>query len=158
MSDGIAIRPVGPDDLPGLPNLLAQLGYPMPAEEAARRLAAVQATPGHAVLVAVREGAVLGLMHLFLRPALEKPPEAVVQALVVEAGLRGSGLGTRLLRAAEDWARAHGQPSVSLHSGAQRAAAHAFYAAQGYARVGSAVLFRKPVESRRRPGGMIEAE
>ena len=145
MSDGIAIRPVAEADLPALPGLLAQLGYPMPVEEAARRLAAVQAAPGHAVLVAAREGRVLGLLRLFLRPALEKPPEVVVQALVVEAGLRGSDLGGRLLRAAEDWARAQGQPSVSLHSGAQRDAAHAFYAAQGYARLGSAVLFRKPV-------------
>ncbi|WP_052213654.1 GNAT family N-acetyltransferase [Belnapia sp. F-4-1] len=145
MSGGIAIRPVEEADLPALPGLLAQLGYPMAAEEAARRLATVLAAPGHAVLVAVREKAVLGLMHLFLRPALEKPPEVVVQALVVEAGLRGSGLGGRLLRAAEDWARAQGQPSVSLHSGAQREAAHAFYAAQGYGRIGGAVLFRKAV-------------
>ncbi|MBL6078916.1 GNAT family N-acetyltransferase [Belnapia sp. T18] len=145
MSGGIAIRPVEEADLPALPGLLAQLGYPMAAEETARRLTAVLAAPGHAVLVAVREGAVLGLMHLFLRPALEKPPEVVVQALVVEAGLRGSGLGGRLLRAAEAWARAQGQNSVSLHSGAQREAAHAFYAARGYARVGGAVLFRKQV-------------
>ncbi len=145
MSGGIAIRPVEAVDLPALPGLLAQLGYPMPVEEMARRLAAVRAAPDHAVLVAVGEGAVLGLMHLFLRPALEKPPEVVVQALVVEAGLRGSGLGGRLLRAAEDWARARGQASVSLHSGMAREAAHAFYAAQGYARVGSAVLFRKSV-------------
>lgn len=145
MSDGIAIRPVEAADLRALPGLLAQLGYPMPEEEAARRLAAVRAAPGHAVLVAAREGEVLGLMHIFLRPALEKPPEAVVQALVVEAGLRSSGLGGRLLGAAEDWARADGQPSVSLHSGMAREAAHAFYAAQGYARIGSAVLFRKAV-------------
>ena len=145
MIDGIAIRPVEAAGLPALPGLLAQLGYPMPVEEVARRLAAVRATPGHVVLVAAREGAVLGLMHLFLRPALEKPPEAVVQALVVEAGLRSSGLGGQLLGAAEDWARAHGQPSVSLHSGMAREVAHAFYTAQGYARIGSAVLFRKAV-------------
>ena len=132
MSGGITIRPVEEADLPALPSLLAQLGYPMAAEEAARRLAAVLAAPGHAVLVAVRDGAVLGLMHLFLRPALEKPPEVVVQALVVEAGLRGSGLGGQLLRAAEDWARTRGLDAITLDTGAANTGARALYAAVGY--------------------------
>ncbi|MBL6458107.1 GNAT family N-acetyltransferase [Belnapia sp. T6] len=143
MSDGIAIRPLEEADMPALPGLLAQLGYAMPAEEVARRVAAVRAAPGHAVLVAVREGAVLGLMHLFLRPAIEKPPEAMVQALVVEAGSRGTGLGRRLMAAAEDWARAQGQASLALTSNSARSGAHAFYTTLGYETVATSVLFRK---------------
>ena len=47
-------------------------------------------------MVAEMEGEVVGVLHVFERPALEKPCEAVVQALVVDGERRGAGIGEAL--------------------------------------------------------------
>jgi ribosomal protein S18 acetylase RimI-like enzyme len=87
---------------------------------------------GHRIIVAEIGGRVIGVLHVFERPALEKPCEAVVQALVVDSEARSSGVGEALMREAEAWARSRKLPSASLYSGADRKRAHAFYERIGY--------------------------
>ncbi|HZU90798.1 MAG TPA: GNAT family N-acetyltransferase, partial [Stellaceae bacterium] len=82
------------------------------------------------------------------RPAFDKPPEVVVQAIVVDAAGRGRGIGKSLMAAAEDWAAGRGYDSVSLYSRTARAAAHAFYAALGYEPVATSHLFRRTFGAR----------
>jgi GNAT superfamily N-acetyltransferase len=137
------IRPATADDLPVIQILLRQLGYELTAEETQRRFQAVASAPGHCLLVAMRGGRAAGLLHVYARPALDKPPEAIVQALVVDADARNGGIGRRLMVAAETWARAQGFASVALASSIHRDGAHAFYEAIGYARFATSHLFRK---------------
>ena len=91
----ISIRPMAEADLPAACLLLEQLGYAVDAGEAARRFAGLGRAQDHAVLIATLEGRVVALMHIYARPALEKPPEAVVQALVVDTHCRKGGIGRR---------------------------------------------------------------
>ena len=74
------------------------------------------ATDGHRIIVAEVEGKVVGVLHMFERPALEKPCEVMVQALVVDSEARSSGVGEALMREAEAWAQSRKLPSVSLYS------------------------------------------
>jgi ribosomal protein S18 acetylase RimI-like enzyme len=92
----------------------------------------VLATDGHRIVVAEAEGKVVGVLHMFERPALEKPCEAVVQALVVDSEARSTGVGEALMREAEAWASDRKLPSVSLYSRVDRKRAHAFYERIGY--------------------------
>lgn len=142
----LAIRPATAADLPAITRLLGQLGYELDAGEAAARLAAVAADPAHAVLVGLAQGRIVALLHMYDRPALEKPHEAVVQALVVEDGLRGTGAGQAMMHAAEAWALARGLGSVSLYSSAHRDGAHAFYRRIGYVEAGVSHLFRRVLD------------
>jgi GNAT superfamily N-acetyltransferase len=137
------IRPIAETDMPMATGLLKQLGYEMAVAEAARRLAVIGRTIDHKVWVAVDAGQAVGLLHAFFRPALEKPPEVVVEALVVDASHRSRGIGEALMRVAEQWARERGSASVSLYSGAQRGDAHRFYERLGYAKAGTSHLMRK---------------
>jgi len=137
------VRLIDEKDVPAATILLGQLGYPMSEAEAARRLGQVRRSDGHRVWVAEDEGRVVGLLHGFFRPALEKPPEVVVEALVVDASRRSQGIGEALMQVAERWARESGSATVSLYSGAQRAAAHRFYHRLGYATTGTSNLLRK---------------
>ncbi|MBI0432379.1 N-acetyltransferase [Roseomonas sp. KE0001] len=57
-----------------------------------------------------------------------------VDKLWVDAGLRGQGIGRRLLAAAEDWTRARGGVGVHLHSSSFQAPD--FYRGLGYAEIG----------------------
>ena len=76
----MVVRPVEEADLAAATGLLEQLGYPMSAAEVKRRLTMVRAAPSHRVWVADDGGQVVGLLHAFFRPALDKPPEVMVQA------------------------------------------------------------------------------
>jgi GNAT superfamily N-acetyltransferase len=139
----MVIRPIAEADIPVATVLLEQLGYAMSEAEAARRLAVVRLAAGHRVWVAEEGGRVVGLLHAFFRPALDKPPEVMVQALVIDAAQRSKGIGEALMGIAEQWARASGSATVSLYSGSQRADAHRFYERLGYARTGTSNLMRK---------------
>jgi GNAT superfamily N-acetyltransferase len=118
---------------------LQQLGYDVGSAELARRAERVLLAPHHYTVVAEQAGRIVGLLHAFERPALEKPCEAVVQALVVDEAARAHGIGRALMGAAEVWAKARGLASVALYT----RNAQAFYAGLGYAKVATSDFMRK---------------
>ena len=126
------VRDARPADVSAVHRLIGQLAD-APDEAAFRaRFENVLATDGHRIVVAEIEGKVVGVLHMFERPALEKPCEAVVQALVVDSEARSAGVGETLMREAEAWASDRKLPSVSLYSRVDRKRAHAFYERIGY--------------------------
>ncbi len=139
----MVVRPIDEADIAPAAGLLKQLGYPMSVAEVVRRLAVVRAAHGHRVWVADDGGEVVGLMHAFFRPALDKPPEVVVQALVVDASRRSRGIGEQLMHVAEQFAREADSATVSLYSGVSRTDTHRFYERLGYAKLGASVQMRK---------------
>ena len=141
----LSLRAMTPDDLPALDPLLRQLGYVIAQDDIARRFSAVMEAPGHSLDVAERSGRVVGFIHVFARAAIEKSPEVIVQALVVDDGLRGSGIGRKLMQRAEDWATANGYGSVALGTQTRRDDAHAFYERLGYRVAATSHLMRKEV-------------
>lgn len=142
------IRTMTVDDLPAFKPLLEQLGYDLDAAEVACRFDAVVAAPGHVLEVAADGERLVGFIHYFARAALEKPPEVIVQALVVDAGVRGGGIGQRLMRRAEDWAVDNGYSSVALGTQTSRDDAHAFYERLGYRVAATSHLMRKAIGGR----------
>ena len=89
------VRDARPADVSAVHRLIGQLADP--ADEAAfrARFERVLATDDHRIIVAEVEAEVVGVLHMFERPALEKPCEAVVQALVVDSDARSSGVARR---------------------------------------------------------------
>ena len=69
------IRPLEPLDIPAARELQQYLGYDISIGELSQRADRVQSTAGHYVAVAEKAGHVVGLVHAFERPALEKPYE-----------------------------------------------------------------------------------
>ena len=128
----------------GVP-LLTQLGYAITADESRRGWATCSRRRIILVLVAEIDGRVVGLVHVFVRPAIENPREAVVQALVVHDAHRRAGVGRMLMAAAERWGNERGCRSVVLSSNVARAPAHAFYAALGYRVAATSLILRKPL-------------
>jgi N-acetylglutamate synthase-like GNAT family acetyltransferase len=72
------VRDAQPSDVSAVHRLIGQLAD-APDEAAFRaRFERVLATDDHRIIVADVEGKVTGVLHMFERPALEKPCEAVV--------------------------------------------------------------------------------
>ena len=140
---GLSIRSATANDLPAIIHLLSQLGYELDQVEAKQRFASVIAAASHAILAPELHGKVVALLHLYERPALEKPPEIVVQALVVDMAVRQAGIGEAMMARAEAWAADRGYPSVTLGSEVSRLGSHAFYQSLGYAASATSRLFRK---------------
>jgi len=141
----ICIRQLRASDIQSAKTLLTQLGYDIDYGELSRRLRAVSCAHDHEMLIAEIEENVVGLMHIFVRPALEKPVEAIVQALVVDENFRGKGVGRALMSEAESWATRRELRSVALYAGSHREAAYDFYESIGFDNVGSAELMRRMV-------------
>jgi GNAT superfamily N-acetyltransferase len=142
----ISIRRMTAEDIPVSQALLSQLGYPLDVREVQRRYDAVAESTDHTLMVAEEAGRVIALCHVYVRPALDKPPEAIVQALVVDQACRGNGVGKIVMAAAEMWAAERGFSSVALSSNISRDDAHAFYKALDYKCEATSHLFRKTLD------------
>lgn len=139
----ILIRTMAPADIAPARALLSQLGYDMNAKEVKRRYEAIKEKHDHAVFVGEEDGRLVALLHLYERPAFDKPPEAIVQAIVVDHNLRGMGIGKTMMDVAERWASERGFSSIALTSSVSRSDAHSFYNRLGYKAEATSHLFRK---------------
>jgi N-acetylglutamate synthase-like GNAT family acetyltransferase len=128
----VAVRLARLDDAPALVSLLAELGYPTDAGTLERRLAALVADPAVTLLVAERDGRVVGLASMHVMPLIERAPLGRLSAIVVAADERRAGIGRALVERVESEARARGCERLELTSAERRADAHAFYRDLGF--------------------------
>ena len=136
------IREMGAMDITVCRFLLSQLGYDLSLQEMQRRYDAIKQKQDHAIFVGEQDGQVVALLHLYERPAFDKPPEVIVQALVVDQNCRGTEVGKKMMNIAERWALDRGFSSVALTSSVSRSDAHAFYNRIGYKVEATSHLFR----------------
>lgn len=130
---GTDMRMAVPADADDVARLLTDLGYPCELDEAGERISAIAGNDRQALVVARRDGAVVGLIALdFMYYLPLGTTTCRVTALVVTPTAQGLGIGRALLKEAERRARVGGAARIELTSGAQRTEAHAFYRACGY--------------------------
>jgi GNAT superfamily N-acetyltransferase len=113
-----------------LANIISQEGHPTKREDITNRLLLLPTEDR--LLLAVDGETLLGYAHLRVSDDLVNEETAEVVAIVVEASNRRSGIGTRLIAAAETWARQSGRARLLLKTDVVRTPAHAFFSALGY--------------------------
>jgi GNAT superfamily N-acetyltransferase len=136
------LRPAASGVADQLARLLGVLGYPCTDAEARERLRAVAGEADQVLLVAERDGMLLGLValdFLYYLPLGARTCRIVALAVAPEA--QRQGVGRWLLREAETLARQRGAARIELTSAGHRLAAHDFYRQCGYA--DTAVRFMK---------------
>jgi GNAT superfamily N-acetyltransferase len=139
-SDSLAFRPATRVDLPAIVALLADDDLGRAREGASLAVyedafAALEADPNNEIIVGEVAGRVVACLQLTLIPGLSRAGawRAVIEAVRVEAGSRGRGIGEALMAHAHARALARGARLAQLTSDARRAAAHRFYRRLGYA-------------------------
>ena len=138
----MTIREMEAADIAVCRMLLSQLGYDLNLQEVKRRYEEIKQKQDHEVFVGEQDGQVVALLHLYERPAFDKPPEVIVQALVIDKNCRGTGVGKAMMNMAERWALDRGFSSVALTSRVSRSDAHSFYNRIGYKVEATSHLFR----------------
>ncbi len=140
----VVIRRARATDAPRLAELSGQLGYPSTPAEITQRMRKQKAASLNALFVAEsRADGVVGWGHVSVTHLLEVGTRAELNGLIVAEGQRSLGAGAKLLEAAEDWARKHGCPGMSVRSNVIRERAHKFYERQGYEHYKTQKAFRK---------------
>jgi ribosomal protein S18 acetylase RimI-like enzyme len=90
-----------------------------------------------AVLVAERDGLVIGYVYAGLEPLSWKElrdAAGFIHDIAVDESARGAGVATALIEAAFDWLRTHGAPRVLLWTAEQNTVAQRVFATQGFRR------------------------
>jgi N-acetylglutamate synthase-like GNAT family acetyltransferase len=128
----VTVRPAAPHDRDVIRDLLAELDYPTDAATMAGRMDRITADPSVRVLVAERDGSVVGFASLHVLHLIERPALGRLSAISVTASERRSGVGLALVERIEEEARAAGCDRLEVTSGEWRDDAHAFYRHLGF--------------------------
>ncbi len=143
---GPRIRSVIREDAAAVAALSGQLGYPVSVEAIATRLERLLGRDDQLVLAAVADdGALAGWIHAAEQDLVETGRRCEILGLVVDGRRRRSGVGRRLVAEAERWAASRGLRQMSVRSNVAREESHPFYEAQGYGRVKTQQVYRKPI-------------
>jgi GNAT superfamily N-acetyltransferase len=134
------IRRAAAEDIPAIVAMLADdpLGAQRESpDDLAPYLTAYErlaADPNQHLVVAVREGRVVGTLQLTVVPGLSRrgSTRSIIEGVRIHAGERGSGLGSRLIEWAVEESRSQGCQLVQLTSDATRTDAHRFYERLGF--------------------------
>lgn len=147
----LEIRPATTDDIPAVVAMLADdpLGAQRESpDDLTPYLAALErlsSDPNQHLVVAVREGHVVGTLQLTIIPGLSRrgTTRSIIEGVRIHADERGSGLGTRLIEWAIDESRRQNCQLVQLTSDNTRTDAHRFYERLGF--TASHVGFKLPL-------------
>lgn len=131
------IREALPDDFDAIMRLYRQLHPQDPAIEDGSDRAVFEtilAAPGLTLLVLEREGVVVATTYLNIIPNLTRSaaPYAVIENVVVDEPVRGTGLGKQLMAATLQAAWNAGCYKAMLLTGSKTPATHAFYRTCGF--------------------------
>ena len=136
----LEIRAAVTEDVPAIVGMLADdpLGSQRESpDDLTPYLAALDrlaADPNQHLVVAVREGRVVGTLQLTIVPGLSRKgaTRSIIEAVRIHADERGSGLGTQLIEWAIAESRRQDCHLVQLTSDVTRTDAHRFYERLGF--------------------------
>ena len=132
-------------DVAAIASLSGELGYPASEAQIASRLAPLAASDADAVFVAVANEVVVGWIHVGAIRSLESEEFAEIRGLVVASSERGRGAGSRLVAAAEAWARERSFAKLRVRSNAVRTETRVFYERRGFRVTKTQNVFDKPL-------------
>ncbi|GGY29406.1 GNAT family N-acetyltransferase [Streptomyces djakartensis] len=136
----LEIRRVAADDIPAIVGMLAD--DPLGAQRESpddhapylTALERIDADPNQRLVVAIREGRIVGTLQLTVIPGLSRrgATRSIIEGVRIHADERGSGLGSQLIAWAIDESRRQGCQLVQLTSDNTRTDAHRFYERLGF--------------------------
>lgn len=133
-------------DAPDIARLAGELGYPCDAVSMAGRVRKVLRQKRHLLLVAGDDGdSIRGWLHACGADSIESGFRVEIVGRVVSKIARRSGVGRRLVEAAERWAGKIGSELICVRGNVRRRASHPFYRKLGYEPAKIQKVYRKGI-------------
>lgn len=128
----IHIEEAQSEDAARLVFLLGQLGYPASSSDMVDKIQ-LHKTPTYKLFVAKEETRVVGFIALHFYHAFHHPaPIGRITAFCVDEPVRGSGIGSLLLGATEDFFHHQQCFKIEVTSNLKRTGTHQYYLQRGY--------------------------
>ncbi|WP_165857437.1 GNAT family N-acetyltransferase [Marinobacter sp. JSM 1782161] len=141
------IRPATIEDAPEIARLSRAQGYASSTEQILARLDGLLGHRDRFIAVAdLDRQALLGWIAVERRLLLESGEKAEIVGLIVSQDRHRQGVGSALVDAAEDWARALHLPTLAVRSNEARIASHPFYQARGFERAKTQHVYIKTLD------------
>jgi len=126
------IRTAKLNDSEEITRLCTQLGYSVSIEKIKSRIERLTNDKNNAIFVyETNDNNISGWVHVFGK-YLNELEYAEIGGLVVDSNFRRQGIGLKLMKKCEEWAKENGYQEIRLRSGGQRKEAHEFYKQIGY--------------------------
>lgn len=124
--------------LPGIYELLKnELGKNVSVETLEKRIDKMVTDDNYKIFVAEINNEAVGFIGVHLGLAFEIDGKVMrIIALAVKEEYQNNGIGTALVKTAEEYAQNNGVAVIGVNSGLQRAVAHKFYEKQGFYKKG----------------------
>lgn len=121
----------------------AEMGYDYSQADTELRLKALSKSRKDRIFVAICNGDIAGYIHVNDYDLIYSPHMKNIMGVAVFNKYKRHGIGTALMNAAEEWAKADGACGIRLVSGETRTDAHKFYRACGYGEGRKQMNFKK---------------
>ena len=129
----MTVRTATLQDVDTIARLSEELGYPCDPASMEVRVRKVSSQNHHLLLVAQNDhGEVCGWLHAYGVDSVESGFRMEIAGMVVARAVQRTGVGSRLIEAAEQWGRGIGAEFVSVRSNISRQESHPFYRTLGY--------------------------
>jgi GNAT superfamily N-acetyltransferase len=131
----IMIRKYSSTDLVALTDLMTDLGSPSSVEDMKKRMDLMESNPYYSTFVATLNDKVVGMIGVRLNITYTNNKlKTQIAALVTKKEYQGQGIGSALIKYAEEWAKSKGSDFLYLMSGIreERLKAHEFYKNSGF--------------------------
>ncbi len=143
--NGITIKTANISDAEEISEILdSDLGYPCSPELVKKKLSKLD-REREEVFTAVFDGKTVGVIHVEKYDLLYFETMANILGLAVSKAYRRQGIGSALIKAAEDWALENGISDMRLNSGESRKEAHSFYRSLGFDSEKNQIRFMKHI-------------
>ncbi len=139
----VSFRKYKSNDLDQLQILMEELGYPVSKEQLDKNIELIIKRGGE-IIIADEEGEVVGSACIIIDARLAEGLYAEIVSLVVSSDSRFKGIGKRLVKRAEEWARLQTN-KVRVRTNLNRREAHSFYESLGYENKKKQKIFTKSV-------------
>ncbi|MDN5203254.1 GNAT family N-acetyltransferase [Fulvivirgaceae bacterium BMA10] len=128
------IRKLEKTDVEDVTRLSDQLGYPTSMECMIQNIEMIKVSDDHEAFVAVdaSNDQLLGWIHVFLTHRLESGSFCEIGGMVVDENVRGKGIGTKLVKAAQDWSIGKRCFNMRVRTNVVREKTQKFYHQQGF--------------------------
>lgn len=120
-----------------------EMGYSLSLEETKKRLEFLVSSVHDKIYVAEDDNKVIGYVHINDYDLIYMPHMKNIMGIAVFSEYKRRGIGTALLKKAEEWARETGAVGIRLVSGSTRTGAHQFYRSLGYGNEKQQINFKK---------------
>ena len=142
-----ATRKATLQDAEVIAKLATELGYPTHKAQSHARLQGLLPSSEHRVLVACDAlNIVVGWIHVYLVYRIESDPYAEIGGLVVSKEYQKNGLGSMLLKEAEQWVHKSGVKKLRVRSRIERKETHSFYEDRGFSLSKQQNVFDKTID------------